>query len=272
MGYQINYTVSCHTGNIREKNQDNFWCQGSFLEKDNEGLPKVLTGSVYNGVEPAFVVFDGLGGEEQGEVAAYLATKEFDSCYKKRLQEKKKDLKIFLKEASVAMNDSICSYAKENHIRSMGTTTAIIIFGKSEVVCCNLGDSRVYQLRKGALEQISKDHVTTYSQGRKAPLTQHLGIPETEFLLEPYMVKRAYEQGDRYLICSDGLTDMLGDEEIGRFLVEGEVEEAARELLEQALKRGGRDNITVIICEVNEYKSAFDKVKRLVKRIFGRTQ
>ena len=96
----------------------------------------------------------------------------------------------------------------------------------------------------------------------KPPLTQYLGIPEESMGLEPTIVPQKAEIGTRYLICSDGITDMLSDGEIADILTrEISVSETVELLVERALIKGGRDNITVILCElVEQEKSLFGKL------------
>jgi len=262
MNYRVKYAALSHKGKVRGKNQDNLWCKGLFLEKENEGLSEVLSGEMKKSKCPTFVVFDGISGAQQGEVAAYVAAKKFGDCYNKELLKNDVEGEAFLRNTCFAMNDEICDYAKKNHIQSTGTTAAILMFGKEKVITCNLGDSRIYRLSKGTLRQLTRDHLGSHTKSRKAPLTQHLGVPKEKFQLEPFMTEVDYLQQDRYLVCSDGLTDMLSFEEIGKILVEGEVTDVAKTLVDQALAKGGLDNITVLICEVEEDEKATDKMKR----------
>jgi len=134
----------------------------------------------------------------------------------------------------------------------MGTTAAMLMCGPKDIFICNVGDSRIYHYVKKNMTQISHDHSAVGITGRKPPLTQNLGIPDTEFVIEPHAAKRAYNNGDRYLICSDGLTDMVSDDEITEIMgSRGNIRDTAQKLMERALERGGIDNITLILCEVH---------------------
>jgi protein phosphatase len=248
MSYNIEYAVLCDTGLVRSKNQDNFWCMGEFLENENDGLAEPIAGTADAKGFPAFAVFDGMGGEQQGEVAAYLAARSFDIIYK---EGDKSDIKQFLLDACTGMNKAICLHIEEQQLRYSGSTAAILMLGKKEIYVCNIGDSRVYQFNNGELTQISHDHSEISFTSRKPALTQSLGISEAEFVIAPYVAKGAYESGDKYLICSDGLTDMLTDEEISQTMSENnDVVECAEALLQKALESGGNDNITIILCEI----------------------
>ena len=138
----------------------------------------------------------------------------------------------------------------------MGSTLAGLLFSGNVAWAFNLGDSRIYQLHDQKLTQLSVDHVDSrpLSGNRKAKpsLTQHLGISEEEFLVEPSMISCTLVPGDTFLLCSDGLTDMLSDEEISEILVDhSSLSSQVERLIDFALERGGRDNITIILCTVS---------------------
>ena len=259
MRYIIDYAVRCEKGLVRGKNQDNFWCAGKYLVSENSGLDLPLTGSGENTGSPVFAVFDGMGGEKFGEVAAYLAAGAFDVYHANRTGSSTKQ---FLSGACERMNEEICSYAMSNHTGYMGTTAAILAFDRKQVYVCNIGDSRIFQHSGGKLTQITHDHVATVSTDRKPALSQNLGIPSTEFIIEPYIAKGDYADGDRYLICSDGLTDMVTHDEIEKTLSEVHIISVCVDaLIDSALSNGGVDNITVILCDVHK-KGSFSILER----------
>lgn len=265
MAYQIEYAYACHMGKVRNNNEDNFWCCGETLAAENQGVDHIRTGCVPQSEFPLLAVFDGMGGESCGEVASYLAAQSCGDFYQKNKQKLKGDPEQFLEEICMEMNRSVCGYSKENKIQSMGTTAALLVFGKDAVYGCNLGDSRIYQSRNGQFRQISRDHVLGGLLFKKAPLVQFVGIPEEHMKLEPSIVQEENTVGVRYLICSDGITDMLTDGEIADILTrEISVEETVEILLDRALKKGGRDNATIVLCEIKE------REKNCLKRLFGR--
>ncbi len=130
----------------------------------------------------------------------------------------------------------------------------------------NIGDSRAYLFRSGRLTQLSQDHtpvrqmvdlgVIKAEEARTHPdrhkLSQHLGIFPSEMVIEPYVAEPvAILSGDIFLLCSDGLTEMLPDEAIRERLLGGKTpEEKGKTLTEQAMKKGGGDNITVVLVQV----------------------
>lgn len=265
MAYQIEYAYACHMGKVRNNNEDNFWCCGETLTEEHQGIDHVGTGCVSQSDLPLLAVFDGMGGESCGEVASYLAAQSCGDFYRKNKRKLKEDPRNFLEEACAEMNRAVCGYSRENRIQSMGTTAALLAFGRDGVFGCNLGDSRIYQARNGQFRQISNDHVLRGMMFGKAPLIQFVGIPEESMKLEPSIVREESAAGIRYLICSDGITDMLADGEIADILArEVPVKETVGILLDRALKKGGRDNATLILCEIKE------KEGNCLRKIFGK--
>lgn len=248
MGYVIHYQCLNHIGCCRSMNQDNFICMGDHLNEQQTGIAFPLQGCVKPGKEAVFGVFDGMGGEECGEVASFLAAQCAENL--RAGDSPEEDLIRFCLNA----NDRICEYAAGHGVHVMGTTAAILAFTKPRIVLCNIGDSRVYRYAKNQLQQISVDHVAEGAFGRKAPLSQNLGILPEEMQIQPFAASGGYYAGDLYLICSDGLTDMVPPEEICRILGETPFEETGSALLRTALNNGGRDNITLILCKVEKEK------------------
>lgn len=244
MRHSILYSCISHVGNIRKINQDNFICGGRYMEPNDGDMKFPLCGTESSKGSSVFGIFDGMGGEERGEMASYIAAKDA------AVLEIGKDAVAALSQFCQRANTDICDYANRNEISSMGTTAAMLAFTDSGITLCNIGDSKIFRFCDGVLEQISKDHVSVAAFGVKPPLSQNLGIPPTELIIDPYLAQGAYNDGDIYLICSDGLTDMVPTEEIVGILTSRPVEEACTGLLEKALSHGGRDNITMILCRI----------------------
>ena len=151
-----------------------------------------------------------------------------------------------MNEAVVAQQDRLC-------VETMGTTVTTLCFTHRDVYVCNVGDSRAYRLRAGEFLQISIDHVAQRAVGqvKKAPITQYLGIRPEEFRLEPHIAKGELQRGDKYLLCSDGLTDMLTNYELADIMEHSaQAENSVQELVDAALEKGGKDNITAIVCHI----------------------
>lgn len=260
MHYIIHYSCLSHIGKVRSINQDNFICDGRYMDIDATPTVFPLSGTRTSKDTPVFGIFDGMGGEECGEIASYIASKDAATV------EIRKDAVTELSEFCHKANADICDYGTLHEISAMGTTAAMLAFTEKDVVLCNIGDSKVFRLCDGVLEQISKDHVAVSAFGVKPPLSQNLGIPPNELIIDPYLARGAYNDGDVYLICSDGLTDMVSREEITHVLISKPIEEAITLLLEMTLANGGKDNTTIILCKIERKSMWFFNRKRHRKR------
>lgn len=255
MQYSISYWCVSHIGKVRRINQDNFICDDQFIEVNNDQTVFPLSGVKSSRHCSLFGIFDGMGGEECGEIASYIAAQNASTL------EIGKDPVSDLSEFCQKANSDICEYAKNNNVSAMGTTAAILAFTKAGITLCNIGDSKIFRFCDGVLEQISKDHVAVAAFGVKPPLSQNLGIPPSELVIDPYFAQGVYNDKDFYLICSDGLTDMVSEEQIRDVLASTPAKKVCPELLDRALKNGGRDNITAILCKIERDSSLFFRRK-----------
>lgn len=248
MSRKIGYAFLCKKGKVRKKNQDNYWCMGDYLPQINEGQERTIAGEInLKETRGAFCVFDGMGGEACGEVASSISASTFDNIYKSIVDFDQQSIA----DMCYIMNRKVCIFAKRHKIQYMGTTAAMLFFDKKDVKACNLGDSRIFILRGDELKKISVDHVAEGTIFKKPPLTQHLGIPSDEFKIDPYIADLKIRKGDRFLICSDGLTDMLSFEEIEAFLYETHrIEDCVNDMMDLVYARGAVDNTTIVVCEV----------------------
>jgi len=204
---------------------------------------------------PIFVVADGMGGAQAGEVASKAAADAFDVDLPDGPPEQ------VLRETILAANRTIHELARADPSRAgMGTTltAAIVDAVGEEVAIGHVGDSRAYRLRAGRLEQLTRDHSLVEEMRRKGQITdaqaedhpqrsiitRALG-PEPE--VEPDLQTVPAAAGDVFLICSDGLTTMLGEEQIAKLLAGAtSMSAAVRALVDEANRAGGRDNITAL--------------------------
>ncbi len=253
MKYQA-YLIS-HGGNVREINQDNYYLDGVY-RKDDSIFQSFSHANCSNNIVAA--VFDGMGGEQRGEVASRIAAE----CIKKEhLIQARIDMNYFVQQANQAILR--CS---GNDV--VGTTYVALSIYDNVVHYSNVGDSRGYLLRDRQLRKVTKDHtfvqemvdsgIIPADQIAKHPkrhvLSQCLGMKDHEyevvpepFEAEPFSAKKE----DYYLLCSDGLTDMLTEAEIEDILNTNlELKKKAECLIEQALQKGGKDNVTVLLIRV----------------------
>ena len=253
MKQTLTAAVGCKIGKVRTNNEDNFYFDDKTLKEVNTGLKRTKC-CRFNSEDALFAIFDGMGGEACGETASYLAASTVKPCVKQGKKEKLEPQQL-LQVMCLTMNEIICKKMRQIRGR-MGSTAVMLLFRGQTAYVFNLGDSRAFLLRDGKLEQISEDHTdekTNLSLGikRKPRLTQHLGVFPEELQLEPYVEKYELQAGDRYLLCSDGLTDMLTEEEICTIMTQSaDPTQCVDKLMDTAMDRGGKDNTTIMICEV----------------------
>ena len=240
----INYSCASDIGLIRKTNQDNLACNGVYRRIECLKERFSLVGNAPLSGFHLFGVFDGMGGEERGETASFLSAKEAAEFTGTNAPEAE------LKELCLQTNRKICSYADENGIFAMGTTAAGLAFFGASLWLCNIGDSKILHYDHTRLKQISVDHLVQVPFGRKRPLSQNLGIPEDVMIIEPQIEPVTYQEGDLFVICSDGLTDMVSLEEMWQIISENKVQTLADKLTDRAIQNGGRDNVTVLALQI----------------------
>ncbi|WP_067663503.1 PP2C family protein-serine/threonine phosphatase [Nocardia miyunensis] len=213
--------------------------------------------SVYAGAR-LLALADGMGGHAAGEVASQLmiaALAHLDD------DEPGDDLLGKLDRAVHAGNAAIADQVEEEpELDGMGTTLTAILFAGKKLGLAHIGDSRAYLFRDNELAQITRDDTFVQSlvdEGRITPEQAHTH-PQRSLIMraltgneiDPTLIMREARAGDRYLLCSDGLSDVVSDETIGNTLREGSTDEAADRLIELALRSGGPDNVTVVVADV----------------------
>lgn len=230
------------------------------------------------------VLADGMGGYNAGEIASGMATAFIQSELSRWLREaghgaSLRDIRRAMEICVDNANQSIFSAANSNaHYAGMGTTLVVGVFRNDRLVLGHIGDSRCYRLRNGALDQITKDHSLLQEQidaglvnseqaaasNIKNLVTRALGVDESVPL---DVNEHPVQAGDLYLMCSDGLSDMIDDAAIVRIVSSASsLEVKAQQLIDAANEMGGRDNISVLLVEVQE---TIDK-RGLIARWLGK--
>ena len=230
-----------------------------------------------------YAVADGMGGHSSGEIASQLSVRAFSSVYrdpersrqiKKEWKREREDLgtdcvpslaEYQLRHAVLHANETIFSHAaRKPELGDMGTTLVCMAFSGSRVYVAFVGDSRAYRLRDGAIEQLTEDHSLANDLIRaKALLPEDLdAFPYKNVIVRALGLQaqvevdsfyRSARPGDRYLLCSDGLSDLVKNNRIGEILSSNPGAEAAAEVLaEEAMDAGGNDNITVLVVDIHE--------------------
>lgn len=212
-----------------------------------------------------FVIADGMGGHNAGEVASKAALAEIQHRYYNAASD---DMPTSLRQAISQANQAIYQVSRADARQmGMGTTAAVAAVRNREVQVANVGDSRVYFLRGGSIGQITRDHswveeqvragVLTPEQARSHPqrnvITRALGTGPS---VEPDLFTGALQEGDMLLLCSDGLTSHVADAELLEIASQNPPEQAVKRLVDLANERGGSDNISVIVVRAEPAESA----------------
>lgn len=252
-GYCLRAYVVSDVGRIREKNEDNFICHGVYNEKSENHMEYRGDLSI---TEPMlYGIFDGMGGEAYGEVASRLMSMV---CQKYHLHPG------HLEEDAGALchiGNELVTREEELRGLSMGSTASMLLFHE-KVLACNVGDSPIFLYRDGTLRRIYEEQTEKklYEQmqlteilnkKKKYRLLQHIGMRGEGIRIFPYLEELEVKNQDIFLICSDGLTDMVSEADIEQVLSTVD-EDSAKRLVDLALANGGYDNVTVILIRVEE--------------------
>jgi len=204
-----------------------------------------------------YAVCDGMGGARAGEVASEMACRGLLDLDPERATAED------LRQAIVEIDQAIVRRSlEEDGLIGMGTTLTAALAGEGSFILAHVGDSRAYLLRSGGLDQLTEDHSWVGEMVRRGELTpaQAAVHPHRSVItrvlgsggeLQPDIVDVSVQEGDRILICSDGLTGMLSDDDIAGILrQDGDPQSVARLLVQGALAGGGEDNVTVVVVDV----------------------
>jgi protein phosphatase len=245
---QLEHEVKTNVGRIRTINEDNF-CVDREIN--------------------LFVVADGMGGHKAGEIASNTAVEIIKDALHQQLEAQKEepaDKKELLGKAIEAANAEIYRKAQEKEsMKGMGTTVTLALIDEDLAYFANVGDSRAYLIRESTIEQITDDHSWVNEQVKNNLLskeearihrfrniiTRALGIGEK---VEADFFERKLQKNDFLLLCSDGLNTMLEDEEIKNIILKNKanLKKCCQNLIKEANRRGGEDNITVIVVKVKD--------------------
>ena len=230
-------------GPVRRNNQD------SILADGDKGL---------------FIVADGMGGHQGGEVASRLAV-EIMSKQIEKIRQKQGDISsTHLREACVQTNKMIYNEGqKDLSLRGMGTTLCMLLVeedGQSYII--NIGDSRLYMEKEGQMWLLTEDHNFLTNQRKASFLSGETGWESSAddnvltrsvgFFphLELDLFERKVEKKEKYLICSDGLSGFVPDQKIRDILTKCDLQDIPEQCIKTALEHGSEDNISVIVIEI----------------------
>lgn len=229
-----------------------------------------------------FMVADGMGGHVGGEYASNLAVQTVNDIFSEIAEDEEakflkmnkinpEDVNAQIKFAVQTASSKIYDEAEHDpNLKGMGTTSVLMLVRNNRIYIANVGDSRGYLLRDGEIVQLTEDHSLVGEQLRagvisevaarghklKNIITRSVGFQKD---VEIDVVVKVPKEGDKYLLCSDGLTNMVDDKEILEVVQDNDLEEACHVLIDMANTRGGDDNITVILTEISDVTEIEDE-------------
>jgi protein phosphatase len=231
-----------HVGLVRSNNED------AYLDIPDRGL---------------FALSDGMGGAAAGEVASRCFIETVERIFANKTEKSVEEDAVLAEKVFTHANKQILEHSEKNpEDRGMGCTGDLLVFSGSQYTIGHVGDSRIYLLRNRKLRQLTKDHSLVQGwvdQGmitdedarhhpRKNILLQAIG---TQPVLSPDILTGEALSHDLFLLCSDGLTDMVEDDAIQEMLASGELlKNKLGDLITAALAAGGKDNVTAVLCEL----------------------
>lgn len=239
MKFIVKYLAISDIGSIRSNNEDMVYVGGRLL-RDGSIVGEAETG----GSPVAFAVADGMGGYEGGEVASEIVCRSFAAFMREAdSNDCGESLRTWADKTNALVLDTA---ALRSTLSEMGTTFVGLVFSAQGLWMINIGDSRCYRLRDGRLEQLSTDHSERERTGDPdVPsniIYNYFGNVPSEFFAD--ISEEQLQVGDIYLLCSDGLSDLVTDYYLRSFISEPE------KLVELAKHAGGYDNISLIIIQL----------------------
>ncbi|HEY2312259.1 MAG TPA: protein phosphatase 2C domain-containing protein, partial [Streptosporangiaceae bacterium] len=239
MTLALHYALRSDVGLLREGNEDSAYAG-----------PRLLA------------IADGMGGHAAGEVASAVAISAIAPLDRQNLTDSEDMLDALAAAVTAARNTLHDMSESDPAVEGMGTTLTALLWAGAQVAVCHIGDSRAYLLRDGDLYQITRDHTliqTLVDEGRLSPAAA-ANHPQRSLIMralqgstdaDPDLAMHEALLGDRYLLCSDGLTDVVGDEAVhGILSTIADADAAVNQLIALAIRNGGPDNITCIVADV----------------------
>ncbi|MEA1974281.1 MAG: Stp1/IreP family PP2C-type Ser/Thr phosphatase [Bacillota bacterium] len=242
----MRYSAITNVGNVRELNEDEFFVDTEF--------------------QRLFMVADGMGGHNAGDVASKMAINILKNYYFENIKENNniEDIKQELLKGIELSNKSIINASKKfDKLKDMGTTLNLVYINDKDIIFINIGDSRAYVGTEEIFKQVTVDHslveeliengeITeeeSYNHPQKNIITSCLGA-KGDYKVDVYRLKK--EKNMKLLLCTDGLTNLVSKSEIEEIINENEIENATKLLIHSAKENGGFDNITLILIDLDE--------------------
>lgn len=243
--------MACCKGKTGKLYEDNYYFFGNISEDDRNKKFTTITDKA-----ATVAVFDGIGGMPHGEIASRVAAATLKNAIKTSAPANSNELSGILN----LINKILCNIMHGSNLK-FGTTAELMLINNDSAYFCNIGDSPAFLIRDNEITQISSDHIEQKNVDRvkgsantksiKRGLTQYLGIDKEEMILEPHTDTVQIKTGDRLIICTDGLTNMLDLETIKKTVSNSKnADTIVSDLMNAAVDNGGTDDITIICASI----------------------
>lgn len=244
----IKTDLICDIGCVRQKNEDIILLDGELYRDKSAQSKYELTPEV----RFVAIVADGMGGHKGGDVASEIVAQQFNEfVYNLPGKLSQEEVISRIKDWTQATHQLLVHLSSVNReLEEMGSTFCGMLFYEKMIFILNIGDSRIYRFRDGIFKQLSTDHSLRQ-------LTGDMSIPNNiiynsfggndDVYIDVKNISGQVFENDIFLICSDGLADMVSDTEIEKTLIETV---SAQKLVDKAKQAGGKDNISVIIMQI----------------------
>ncbi len=258
----VRAAAESQVGNARGNNEDNVYFNGDFITPRTIRQEFSIKTGEYSDIN-CFAVLDGMGRNNTGSFASLLAATRLDEVADRIAFDTSTDTDDIVLDYINTANAEIRQQIRETGGVRTASTLALLIIENDTAHAYNAGDSRIYLFRDRQLVKLSRDHVSVSGQRsvaltqegiRNGGLTKYLGMSEADGSLEPYKAKPfKIKKGDKFLICSDGISDFLDEEEIAACLARNRDPFGhTNELIDLALNSDSRDNVSCIVAEIVE--------------------
>ncbi|MEE0857950.1 MAG: PP2C family serine/threonine-protein phosphatase [Acutalibacteraceae bacterium] len=255
----VKASVGSDIGVSRNNNEDNYYLNGKIAEYEpSDQTATAFQPPVINGV---FAVFDGMGGQSQGEFASLCAAKTLDKYKDDIIRYGNSKINEYVND----VNGQICDEMKKNN-EHIGSTAAILTITDGIAQAYNLGDSSIYYLSGNKITKITRDHTVAeqlYRMNaltkeeanrdvRKHRLTKHFGMFADEDIRPFASSNIRVSNGDMFLLCTDGITNAVSEKDLKRIvnMFDGRCKKTVNALIEKAIENGSDDNLTAMVLRV----------------------
>ena len=258
----VRAAAESQVGNARGNNEDNVYFNGDYITPRTLRQEFAIKTGDYSDIN-VFAVFDGMGRNNTGSFASLLGASRLDVVASRVAFDTANDTDSIVLDYMQSANAETRDQIKETGGVRTASTIALLVIENGVAHAYNAGDSRIYLFRDKQLIRLSRDHISLKGQQsvslteegiRNGGLTKYLGMPEADGPLEPYRAKPfKLRKGDKLLLCSDGLTDYVDEEDIAACLTRSKEPFAiTNELMILADREDSADNVSVVVAEVTE--------------------